>query len=223
MVARLLATQMKPSSGRRTSRSATLTLRALAVGCRTTEAICAGDTRTHRRAVTSAASALRDDFILTMCDHLYQPSVVSDLLAAGALNGGLTLAVDSGLDNPEIDLDDVTRVFQSDGRIVRIAKGLESYNCFDIGVFFCTPALFDAIERSVRQEGRGHIYYEDAYHTLLSRGWALGACSTAGAFWCEVDNARDLARAMGGDLDLGETGASGTRFVIVLPKGDQDA
>lgn len=34
---------------------------------------------------------------------------------------------------------------------------------------------------------------------------------------------RDLARAMGGDLDLGETGASGTRFVIVLPTGDQDA
>jgi hypothetical protein len=29
---------------------------------------------------------------------------------------------------------------------------------------------------------------------------------------------RDLARAMGGDLELAETGESGTRFVIVLPK-----
>lgn len=28
---------------------------------------------------------------------------------------------------------------------------------------------------------------------------------------------RDLARAMGGDLELGETGDSGTRFVIILP------
>lgn len=34
---------------------------------------------------------------------------------------------------------------------------------------------------------------------------------------------RDLARAMGGDLTLGETGAHGTRFVIVLPGGDQGA
>ena len=28
---------------------------------------------------------------------------------------------------------------------------------------------------------------------------------------------RDLARAMGGDLELGETGPSGTRFVLFLP------
>jgi len=34
---------------------------------------------------------------------------------------------------------------------------------------------------------------------------------------------RDLARAMGGDLELGETGDSGTRFVIFLPKPDQGA
>lgn len=34
---------------------------------------------------------------------------------------------------------------------------------------------------------------------------------------------RDLARAMGGDLVLGETGETGTRFVIVLPKQTQDA
>lgn len=34
---------------------------------------------------------------------------------------------------------------------------------------------------------------------------------------------RDLARAMGGDLDLGETSDAGTRFVIFLPKSDQNA
>lgn len=34
---------------------------------------------------------------------------------------------------------------------------------------------------------------------------------------------RDLARAMGGDLELGDTSDSGTRFVIFLPKADQDA
>lgn len=34
---------------------------------------------------------------------------------------------------------------------------------------------------------------------------------------------RDLARAMGGDLELGETSDSGTRFVIFLPKADQGA
>jgi len=28
---------------------------------------------------------------------------------------------------------------------------------------------------------------------------------------------RDLARSMGGDLELGETGPEGTRFVIMLP------
>ena len=31
---------------------------------------------------------------------------------------------------------------------------------------------------------------------------------------------RDLARAMGGDLELGETSESGTRFIVFLPMGD---
>lgn len=34
---------------------------------------------------------------------------------------------------------------------------------------------------------------------------------------------RDLARAMGGDLELGETSDAGTRFVIFLPRQDQGA
>ena len=34
---------------------------------------------------------------------------------------------------------------------------------------------------------------------------------------------RDLARAMGGDLELGETGESGTRFVLFLPRETQGA
>lgn len=34
---------------------------------------------------------------------------------------------------------------------------------------------------------------------------------------------RDLARSMGGDLELAETGAAGTRFVVFLPKPDQAA
>ena len=33
---------------------------------------------------------------------------------------------------------------------------------------------------------------------------------------------RDLARAMGGDLELGETGESGTRFVLFLPKAETE-
>ena len=61
----------------------------------------------------AAAPALDGPFLLLMSDHLFDPSIVADMVAL-AHTPGLTLAVDRRLDNPLVDLDDVTRV-QTDG------------------------------------------------------------------------------------------------------------
>ena len=57
------------------------------------------------------------------------------------------------------------------------------------------PAFFDAIHERVHANGETDIYYEDVYHTLLKRGWAMRAITTEGQIWSEVDNAEDLAFA----------------------------
>ena len=87
-------------------------------------------------------------FILTMCDHLLDPSIIRDLLALPIEPDTVTLGVDTKLDNPLNDPNDVTRVKYENGRIQRIGKVLKEYNAIDTGVFLCTPVIFEALETS---------------------------------------------------------------------------
>ncbi len=72
--------------------------------------------------------------LLAMCDHLVDPALYARLAATGE-GAGLTLGIDRRLDDPAIDLDDVTRVATRGDRIVAIGKGLAVYDAFDTGVF----------------------------------------------------------------------------------------
>ena len=44
-------------------------------------------------------------------------------------------------------MDDATKVLAQDGKIMRIGKRLEVFNCVDTGLFVCTRALFDALDQ----------------------------------------------------------------------------
>lgn len=82
--------------------------------------------------------------LLAMCDHLVDPSLYRRMAQAGA-GGGTRLAIDRRVESDWVDLDDVTRVQTAGEHIVAIGKGLESYDCFDAGVFATGPALFAAL------------------------------------------------------------------------------
>ena len=58
----------------------------------------------------------------------------------------VTLAVDFNIAGSINDLDDVTRVKCSNGRIVNIGKVIRDFNAIDTGIFLCTPVIFDALE-----------------------------------------------------------------------------
>ncbi|HHH10836.1 MAG TPA: phosphocholine cytidylyltransferase family protein [Sorangium sp.] len=62
--------------------------------------------------------------------------------------------------------------------------------------------VFAGIRRRVKGQGEGDAYYEDVYHALIAAGWHLDSYDCSGAFWCEVDDSRDLARA---EAALGQT------------------
>ena len=85
-----------------------------------------------------------------MSDHLFDPTIIKELMAEGVGEGEVKLAVDKRItDNPLVDLDDVTRVWVEEDRILEIGKGLSRYNAFDTGIFLCSPALFTALAESI--------------------------------------------------------------------------
>ncbi|MGR3317779.1 MAG: HAD hydrolase-like protein [Candidatus Anammoxibacter sp.] len=97
--------------------------------------------------VLKAKGYLNEPFLLLMADHLFDPVNVNKLIKHPLDNGDIVLGVDKDVNNPLIDLNDVTKVFTENGEIRKIGKGLTGYNGFDTGIFLCTTAIFNALER----------------------------------------------------------------------------
>ena len=104
--------------------------------------------RANGISVLKAQPYLKEPFLLMMADHIFDPEIARLLISQSSNNKGLLLAVDEDLENYFVDLDDVTRVLVEEKRIQKIGKGMETYNCFDTGIFLCGPVLFSAIEGS---------------------------------------------------------------------------
>ena len=150
-------------------------------------------TASNGLSVAAAAPLIEDRFILLMSDHLFDPSIVHDLIQAGSDPRGAVLAVDRRLDDPLVDLEDVTRVQAApDGRIERIGKLIETYNAFDTGIFLASKGLIAAIEADVAEGGAGSI------SAGMQRLGAQGLASTfdiGDRFWLDIDDPAAFGRA----------------------------
>ena len=142
--------------------------------------------------VLQARPELPEPFLLTMSDHLFDPAIPRRLARQPLEDGAVILAVDKDLANPFVDLDDVTRVQEENGRIQKIGKHLDAYNAFDTGLFYATPALFDAIEKSIATTGEASL--SGGMLTLAAAGKAR-TCDVSGYFWLDVDDPAAAARA----------------------------
>ena len=105
------------------------------------------------RSLLATAPLLDGPFHVLMADHLFDPAIMRDLRKVPLPPGGARLAVDRNLENPYVDLDDVTKVLEAGGLIQEIGKTIPSYNVFDTGVFYCTQGLVTAIEESMADTG----------------------------------------------------------------------
>ena len=142
--------------------------------------------------VLKARDFLSEPFLLLMADHLFDPSIVRKLAELPLADGGITLAVDGNRSNPLVDLEDVTRVKTEGGKIRDIGKNLKEYNGFDTGLFVCTPAIFDALERC--EEETGDTSLSAAVRKLASSGKA-NVIDINGQFWVDVDDPDAFRRA----------------------------
>ncbi len=135
--------------------------------------------------VLCAVDYLYEPFLLLMTDHVFDPDIARDLIHATDYDDGLTLAVDSQLDNPLVDLDDVTRVCVEQGGISAIGKGLEDFNAYDTGIFLCTPGIFEALTQTSLATGNTGL--SNGVELLASTGKAR-TFDIDGRFWIDVDD-----------------------------------
>jgi len=136
--------------------------------------------------VLAGAARIAGDYLLTMADHLFDPAIVSALVAAP--DAPLTLAVDRDLASPLLDMDDATKVESApDGAILRIGKTLARFDAIDTGLFRATPALAEAI-------GAGGGSLSEGVQRLAGRGQAQ-TLDVTGRFWLDVDDPAALAKA----------------------------
>jgi len=143
--------------------------------------------------VISGIARAPERFILLMSDHLFDPAILAGLIASAPQGDELRLAVDRRLDNPLVDLEDVTCVAtNADGRIERIGKLLETYDCFDTGIFTATPALGEAIAASIAAGGKGSL--SEGVAALAERGLA-STFDCGDLWWLDVDDRKAFDQA----------------------------
>jgi choline kinase len=135
---------------------------------------------------------LRDEFFLTMCDHVVETRLYEKLLEAKLPKDAVALGVDMRLSNPDVDIDDVTKVQMSGDKIHEIGKNLTTYNAFDTGVFRANPTLFSAILQS--QASIGDCSISGGMRLLAQNGQAF-AIDVGASRWIDVDSPQMLCKA----------------------------
>jgi len=99
--------------------------------------------------------------------------------------------VDRTLSRDHSTIEDATKVYCENDYVKQIGKSLKNFNATDTGMFLFTPAIFDALEQSVKN---GHFSLSAGNQILIEQG-KLVALDVTGSFWIDVDNESDLRKA----------------------------
>ena len=137
----------------------------------------------------TAAGKVRAPFFLAMGDHLFESSILEQLMAHADLNR-LNLAIDRKIESI-FDLDDAMKVRTEDDVIVAIGKKLETYNAIDTGIFLCPESVFDYLRRALKNDD---CSLAEGVRLMAEDGQAH-AIDIGDAWWQDVDTPGMLARA----------------------------
>jgi len=142
--------------------------------------------------VLKAKGEIEENFILLMSDHIFNVSIMTELLREKVVDGEVVLAVDYNLDNKIVDVDDVTKVLvDGNSRIVNIGKKIKKYNAYDTGIFLCSPAIFNALEES---SARGDTTLS-AGIKILAKQKKARVFDIKGGYWIDVDDEKEFKKA----------------------------
>lgn len=143
--------------------------------------------------VMAGASLIGGNYLLLMADHVFADPILPDLVAYGAPDGGVTLAIDRRTGGRLIDPDDATWVDLDDRRYIRaIGKGIAPYNAVDCGAFLAAPALSVAIAQAIAEGHPGSL--SDGMQRLADQRRAA-TMDIGDGWWIDVDDPRAYSLA----------------------------
>lgn len=142
--------------------------------------------------VLKAKGYLSEPFFLIMGDHLFDTSILTGLKDVDIRDDGIVLAVDMNRWNRLVDVEDATKVRVEGGKVVDIGKDIKDYNGFDTGIFLCTPSIFTAIERSIKEKGDTSL---TGGVKVLSTEGRVSAFNIKDSFWIDIDDKTALKKA----------------------------
>ena len=129
---------------------------------------------------------IKESFILMMSDHIFDPSIIKSLLKAKDGIYECIIAVDR-TPKEYIDIEEATKVKLKGNQVVDIGKKIDDYQGVDCGLFLMTPAIFDALEGSIR---RGDETLSGGIKVLIERK-KVGYVDIKDTFWIDIDTPSD--------------------------------
>lgn len=141
--------------------------------------------------VLKARNVMEEHFLLLMADHLFDPAIIRSLQEQTLNEGEVLLVVDTDKNNPLIDMEDVTKVHIKDGYILNIGKTIDDFDGFDTGIFLCTQAIFEAVERAYKIHNDTTL--SAAIRVLAENKHAISVQTTG--FWIDVDDEKTHQKA----------------------------
>jgi len=78
--------------------------------------------------VLKARDVITEPFLLLMADHLFDSAIIQSLQKQPLNDGEVLLAVDTDINNPLVDMEDVTKVRIENGHILHIGKTIDDFN-----------------------------------------------------------------------------------------------
>jgi len=142
--------------------------------------------------VLKAKGEIEKNFILLMSDHIFEESILTELMQEKVVDGEIMLAVDYNLENKTVDVDDVTKVLvDGNNRIVNIGKKIKKYNAYDTGIFLCSTELFEALEKG---SARGETSLSAGVKILAKKKKAR-IFDIKGKYWIDIDDEKAFRKA----------------------------
>ena len=134
-----------------------------------------------------AKKYFKENFVLLMSDHVFDPSTLKKLQRLKLKKNECALAIDKNLDTV-FDIEDTTKVMVKKGRVTNIGKHIENYNAFDTGMFFCSPHIFKALEKTTNI---GKNSLTNGVNVFVKKG-NLRTFNNKGNFWADCDTYKDI-------------------------------
>ena len=162
------------------------------------------------QSILCAKDQLRDPFILSMGDHLFDAPHLARIAQSQPEAGGVSVLVHHAPPAETVTDDDV-KVLGADGRVKVIGLALPEFGGIDMGLFSVDPeGLFPVLDQAVARSPEAGL--PEALQLLADRG-KLTCVKADAAGWDDIDTPVDLIRA---EMRLREQARAGVLSHVVL-------